>query len=444
MRLVDLAVAAMLWQSALLVNIGAVALPEHLRFERDVALPAQAAGLACVALDAAVMAHTASAAHNDLRLYRGYPGSAAQAEVPYLLTESGPEPVDATEIAVEHLRRGPAGAVLFDLAMPGRMYSELDLQIGLRNFVGTAVVTGEDSRGRRKALGSFGIFDLSGQHLGRWTALLLAESDLPLLHVELDLRTAGGLPVTGVPLGMVEGVAVPPSRARQTVFTPVAVTNRVLPEGEASVATLRVPAHVPVEQVRFGFVGDAVGNFARPVLVEARATGQAPADTEVVHAGLIEHVRWPSGDPRLNPIEVSEDKLEATLGATLGDNAEVRVAVENGELPPLPIRSVTLAMRERRVCFEASPGANYTLRYGDPALAAPLYADEPRMGAGQPILAGHLGPERRKPQWRPRQETRSYLARHPEMFWLTVLVCCGMMGGTALHYVQHRGGAARA
>ena len=211
-----------------------------------------------------------------------------------------------------------------------------------------------------------------------------------------------------------------------------------------TVAVLHVPAHVPVERIRFTLPAGYPENYFREVLVRARAERDPAAETEAMDAGAIQHVRWPSGDPRLNPIDVTSDTVDATTGATLASSATVRVLVANGAQPPLPIKAVTLEMRERKLCFFAEPGATYTLRYGDPALRAPLYDVTALPEIKEAPLAAAFGPEQRNPQWHPREDTRPYLDRHPEVFWLIVLACGGMMGGTALQYVQHRGGHGRA
>ncbi len=441
--------AVIFWQTSVLVNLGAPAAPEHLRYERAVRMPPDARGIACVALDATVLAHTASAAHNDLRLYRtessGAPaqagaGQAEGDEVPYLLTESGPEPLDAVQATIQHLV-GHGNQLQFDLEMPAGPYSELQLQLRAHDFVGTVVVTGESAQGRTQPLGSFGIFDLHGAGLGRWTNLLLAESSEPVLHLTLGLRHPDGRPINPLQPDLLMGVAVPPSRERQTVYTPVASTNVFTQRGQATVATLHVPAHVPVEGMRFRLHPGSHPNFAREVLLTARADDEPFNDPETLDAGLFEEVRMPSGDPRLNPIDVRENSLHATLGATLGSAATVEVAVENGNAAPLPLQSVSLEMRERRLCFPLSPHSGYTLRYGDAALAAPLYPDPPQRSGSS--VAAELGPERRNPQWTPRHDNRPFLDRHPEVFWLILLACAGMMGGTALQFVQHRTGEDR-
>ena len=449
MKLSGLLAAFLLWQSAVLVNIGTPADPEHLHLQRQLILPEGASGRICATLDATVLAHTASPAHDDLRLYRAYPGAPGQAETPYLLTESGPEPVAAAEATVEHLARD-GDRLVFDLRMPPRPYSEVQLRLRLRDFVGTAVVTGEgaagDAGGRgvaanlRGALGTFPVFDLNAEKLGRWTVLPLAETSAAVLHVALSLRTPAGTPVHGVPLAVVEGAAVPPSRERQTRYTPVASTSQLVQQGAVTVATLQVPAHVPIEQVRFTLKAGSLGNFYREVIVRARPVGNGSLETETMDAGAIQHVSLPSNDPQLNPIDVTEDTVQATLGATLAERATVRVVVANGGQPPLPLAAVTLEMRERQVCFLREPGAVYTLRYGDPTLAAPIYDDTLLTAAEGTAVEAQLGPERRNPQWRPRRDARPYFDRHPEVFWLILLVCGATSGAAALHYVQHRGG----
>ncbi len=436
MRIPELLAAALLWQSASLVNIGTAAAPEHLKFQRELSMAADAQGLTCATLNAEVLAHTASAAHNDLRIYQGYPGSPAQAETPYTLTESGPEPVGDAEASVGDVVRS-GGDLRFDLHMPSRAYSEVELRLRMHDFVGTVVVTADEPRGGRRNVGTFGIFDLSGEGLGHWTFLPMAETAAPVLHIVLSLRTPEGLPLASVPPAVVAGAAVPPSRERQTVYTAV-TSGTVSRSGSNTVAVLHVPAHVPVERISFALPNGFGSNYSREVLVRAKTDGDPAAETETMDAGAIQHVRWPPGDPRLNPIEVTEDSVDATTGATLAGKATVRVSVVNGRLPPLPIERITLAMRERKVCFIAAAGMRYTLRYGDPALAAPVYDQIVPADPTKPPLVAQLGPERRNPQWRARTDGRPYLDRHPEVFWLAVLACAGMMGGMGLHFVQHR------
>lgn len=433
MKLAAAVAYAMFLQSPTVVNIGAPARPEHLRYQRP--LVVGASGMACAVLDATVLGHTASPAHSDLRLFRSLPGE-PESEESYTLTESGPEPVADTEATAEHVVAN-GNRLSFDLRMPVRPYSQVRLQLALKNYIATATATGLDAGGRPQPLGSVAVFDLSAQHLGHWDSLLLQESSWPVLHIDLDVRTPAGAPQGNLQPQMVLGAEVPPSRLRQTRYVPTVSTPVIDQRGFLSVAMLRVPAHVPVERVAFEFKAGDNANFAREVTVSARADGTPITDTEALDAGTVEHVDLPSGDPRLYPINLREDALDATLGATLVRPATVLVAVDNAGRAPLPIRSVVLEMRERKLCFFADREGSYTLRYGDPALTAPAY-DESALAVPAEPLAVRLGPESVNPHFQARQDRRPTLQRNPEFFWLAVLLCGGMMGGTALHHVQHR------
>ncbi len=435
MKLPGALLAAVLWQSPLLVNIGAPARPEHLRYARSVHVLSGGSGMSCAVLDATVLAHTASSAHSDLRLFGRLPGQ-PESEVAYTLTESGPEPVADTEAAAEHVTVS-GNRLSFDLRMPARPYSEVKLRLRMQNFVATAAVEGRGVHGEGQPLGSVAVYDLSGQHLGHWSSLLLGELNWPVLHVVLDVRTPAGAPLADLTTAMVGGAEVPPSRLRQTLYVPTVSTRVIDQRGFLSIAMLRVPAHVPVERVAIDVAPGFTANFAREVTVSARADRAPITDTEALDAGAIAHVSLPSGDPRLYPIAVREDALDATLGATLVRPATVLVAINNNGRGPLPIRSVTLEMRERKVCFFADRESIYTLRYGDEALTAPAY-DESALKLQSTFLEAQLGPERENPHFQARHDSRPLLTRHPELFWLVVLLCGGMMGGSALHHVQHR------
>ena len=66
--------------------------------------------------------------------------------------------------------------------------------------------------------------------------------------------------------------------------------------------------------------------------------------------------------------------VESLLATNVRSDALVTVAVENGDDAPLPLHSVELQMRQRTLCFEAEPGAEYLLRYGDASpVRSPVY-----------------------------------------------------------------------
>ena len=101
--------------------------------------------------------------------------------------------------------------------------------------------------------------------------------------------------------------------------------------------------------------------------------------------------------------------------------AEVEIAVNNGDDPPLPIRTISLEMRRRALCFQVAEGQQFTLAYGDPRLEAPVYdlARTYTPSAHSSLVA--LSPEELNPGWRPRPDDRPYTERHPHLLWIALL-----------------------
>jgi hypothetical protein len=266
---------------------------------------------------------------------------------------------------------------------------------------------------------------------------------------------------------MLGPVSVPPSRERQTLYTEVERTDAVetVPApagGTRTVALLRVPAHLPIERLAVALDPDYTANFRRPLTVLAWpshplvtapeppsgpvwvAVGQragAPAaasEVESISAGDLSRVRLPSGDPELRPLDQEQMTADAVLGANLRDAASVEVAIDNGTDPPLPVRSVSLLMRRRSVCFRAEPATRYTLRYGDPGLPPPV--TDPGLRLGGPIAEATLGPETSRPAYGV-EDSKPYLAAHPDTLWALAIALAATLGGTALHRVKRAGGA---
>jgi hypothetical protein len=98
-------------------------------------------------------------------------------------------------------------------------------------------------------------------------------------------------------------------------------------------------------------------------------------------------------------------------------------------------------MRRRTICFLATSGQAYTLRYGDAALAAPVYASTAPTQLS--AVTATLGPEVANPQYVEPQETSPYPARHPELLWIGLLAAAVALGSAARHHFRHRANRAR-
>lgn len=404
-------------------------LPSRFRFERSVLT--KNAGKSCAVLDPLIFAHAAESL-SDLRLLRS-----DGTQVPYVLTLSETA-AERVTIPVRNLV-GNGNQIAFDLDMPARPYTDVVLDLASTDFVATAFVTGRDvaSPGMRQ-LGQFAIFDLSAEHLPRSTVLHLQETALPMLHVEL--RAAPGS--RALRPEMVRGATVPPSREAQTLYTTAVETSDVAQRGQETVATLNVPPRVPIEQVRISLAPGFHGDLNRAVRIEARAVAGTGSRT-AADAGEGETLTGVIARLHLmrDGLLLTTDRMTvpATLGANLQTEATVEVAIENGGSTPLPVSSVELQTRERRICFDMTTKVvPLTLFYGDAHLHAPVYAEAPRLAANHTVQVANLGAEGRNPMFVGQADERPLLRRHPRLFSLGFLLLVCLSGVVALRSTRLR------
>lgn len=427
-----LAIVLLLWQVG---SLGSLSPSRHLLYEREIVLPARASGQACVALDAVVFAHTESAGAGDIRIY-GHE-AAREFEVPFAMTESGPLTLDAQPATPGNVAvRG--GALDFDLSMPEGDYTQVDLQLKPKNFLGTAQVSGVDARGHVTPLGTVALFDLSAQGLARSTVLPLRDVSYPVLRVELRLVDLQGRPIAPEP-SMLTGASVPPSHEDKTVYTTVASATRIEQQGESSVANMIVPPHVPIERALFVLEPQFHGDFLRDATVAAtpmvkgwEATGAA----EGVSGHLFRVDRAAAaGIPAIDSEMLT---ISTVIGANLRSPAHITASIENGGAAPLPLARVDLQMRERKLCFEARPKTKYMLRYGDADLSAPSYGYARHFSpAARPITAA-LGSEQKNPMYVPAGSDEEQRRPGRDLPWILLIAAVSVAGVTALQYVRHK------
>jgi hypothetical protein len=444
----------LLWQLGSQPSAAADPEPQHLHYQRDVQLPPAASGQACVVLDGAVFAHASDITADDLRLYANRPATANSAgsnptvssvETPFAMTESAPQPTDAETVAVQNadLRNG---RLAFDLAMPPRAYTDIDLQLDAKNFLGEADVWGSDAQHPAQvSLGAHAIFDLSRQGLARSTSLSLQESRFSTLHIELHLLNLDGRPLPNLSPGMVTAATVPPSSSAQTLYTTVASTTQIDSQYLWSLATLTVPAHVPLEQVRFVVDPKFTRDFLREVTIAASPIGNGSNSIGAAEsiAGQISRVTRRAVPGEMPAVQSQHLSLDATLGSNLRSSANVLASVHNGSDAPLPIQRVDLQMRERAICFHALPGLAYTLRYGDAMLRAPSYVYARHFQLVASPIVAVLEPERLNPHFVPHSVIEPYGKRHPEMPWTLLIALLAITGVIALQFLRQKQGETR-
>lgn len=379
-------------------------------------------GQTCAVLDAGIYTHAAPGL-TDVRLYRGSESDAR--ETPFVIREAAPVEPQQREIAPLNLgRKGPH--TTFEAAMPEGRYSDVELDISAKDFIATVAVTGAPNESGREGteLGLFTIFDLTGQKLGRNMVLHLPESDLKYLYFSID---------GAVKPEDVHGLTVERVPAKQQYVT-VADTNQVTQNGKETIATFKVPAHVPVERIEL-VVGDPPANFSRdvtvkatPVLVGQQNTDQEPPQPVESSGNLL----------RLHAVREGHkiDEEDLAVGApwvNLGDAGSTwTVTVDNGDDAPLAITDVKLEMAERRLCFDAQAGTNYSLMYGDAALTAPRYDYATLFAPPADAALAALGPEKANPEFEARPDERAFTERHPGLLWVALIAVVAVLGVVAV------------
>ena len=436
--------AALLFQAGTFPSVSnapaPLADPQHLRYVRTLTVPHNASGIACTILDASVYAHAASPSADDLRVFRTAPHTRPQ-EVPFVLSYSEAQPTDAQTATVRN-RALHNGILSFDLDMPPRPYSEVDLDLAAHNFLATAEVTGSAlDNASSKPLGVFTLFDLTDRHLARSTSLALQESTLPHLHVLLHLRTPDGKPFPHPDPSIIQGATVPASREAQTLYTAVASAyNTVTQQNASSVAELNIPAHLPVERVQFTLDPTYKSDFLRNVAITADADTHQPDQPQEAIASQIWRVTRPANantaTPAINDARLS---FPAVIASNLHDSAAIHIAVNNADQPPLPIRAVQLQMRQRTLCFDAIPNSTFTLRYGDNDLRASVYdlGDLAALPA-KPLIAT-LGSEELNPGYIQRHVASTYDQRNPNLFWIALLAAIAVLGSFVSRQAMRQG-----
>jgi hypothetical protein len=405
----------MKWAAVLALALAAAPAPElrYFHFERPIERAAQSAGQTCLFVDPQVFAHAAPELA-DLRVFEG------ATETPYVVRSEVAEVSGDETVALLNLGKN-GNQTAFDAEMPQGPYSDLQLKIAGQNFLATVAVTGsQDQTGKRTRLGSYTIFDLAQQRLGRSTILHLPESDFRFLHFQIE-GPIGPRDVTGLTV-----THAPTSRPK---FVTVAETMASAEKNRTTVIEFTVPTHTPVDRVVF-VPGARPANFSRDVAISVSPVAKPTPNDQTE---LPEPVTYAGNILRVHSLEeghrIDEEELAVNAPQVDFDGAaKWTVTIENHDDTPIQIASVRLEMLERRLCFDAAAGAAYTLYYGDSALAEPQYDYARLFAAAQDSAIAALGAERTNPAYQPRPDERPFTERHPALLWVALIVAILLLG----------------
>ncbi len=127
-------------------------------------------------------------------------------------------------------------------------------------------------------------------------------------------------------------------------------------KGTATHITLKNVGNIPFHSLSM----DAGGLFHRPCRI---ISGDNPETGALFGNGYLYQSTLKGPDPLKNSLSMEIYKPADSLV----------LVIENGDNPPLDIKSLTLEYHADAVIFEPAPGKNYTLQYGNPAASRPSY-----------------------------------------------------------------------
>ena len=407
-------IAAFCWQRV----FAGPAIP-YFKYQRPV--QAQPGGQRFVAVDEQIWKN-ARRDLGDLRLYSG------QQEVPYaLMVERGSREQDSKDIRVlqQSLVGGKTQFVL-DMTDVAE-YDHIDLKLTTKNFVAHARVEGqEDLHGKDWALLAESIlYDLSKENLGGNSMLRLPLSTYKYLRVTIDgpvkpadivgassefrqeqkavWRDVGGAPTVAE---MTAGAARNDSSRRS---------------GKVTVLTFAVPENVPVNRVTFE-IDAAQPNFRRSVQVE----GEKDA---YVGSGEIDRVHMVRQGQKIDT-----DDYDVSFSAV--GQKTIKVTIDNGDDPPLKIKSARLQQLEHRLYFDAPASGPLTLYYGDEKLDAPVYDYAKLFLLAKDVAPAQLGAEQTNAAFTGRPDERPWTERHPAVLWIAIVAAVLILGAIALRSMK--------
>lgn len=395
---------------------------KYFRYERPIQSFPQQSGQSCLVLDPGIFAHAAPQLA-DLRVYRD------GAETPFVLRTANT--AESVEKSITPLNLGSRGGqTVFDASLPEGQYSDLQLAVTGKNFIATVTVTGsqEQTGSAGTKLGSYTIFDLTGQKLGRSTVLHLPESDFRYLHFRINGPI---LPES------VTGLSVVRLPASQPKYQTVAESSRITEKGHTSVLEFIVAAHVPVDRIAFT-PGASPALFSRDASIHVMPVSQSPAPETaqplrtVTSYGNLLRVHSMQNGRRIDEERLAIDAPWVDFSTP----TKWTITIENGDDAPLRLESVQLQMLERSLCFEAEANARYTLFYGDPALAAPSYDYAKLFTPQAHAFQIAVGPEQPNSEYQSRPDARPFTERHLALLWVVLAAVIALLGAIALRSAQ--------
>jgi hypothetical protein len=114
----------------------------------------------------------------------------------------------------------------------------------------------------------------------------------------------------------------------------------------------------------------------------------------------------------------------------------IKVAIENGDDPPLRLSSARLQQLERRLYFDPPAAAPLTLYYGDEKLEPPVYDYAKLFLLAKDATPAQLGGEEANSAYTGRPDERQWTERHPAVLWIAIVAAVLILGAIALRSMK--------
>jgi hypothetical protein len=114
----------------------------------------------------------------------------------------------------------------------------------------------------------------------------------------------------------------------------------------------------------------------------------------------------------------------------------IKVTIDNGDDPPLKIKSARLQQLEHRLYFDAPASGQVTLYYGDEKLEPPVYDYAKLFLLAKDAAPAQLGGESANAAYTGRPDERPWTEKHPAVLWIAIVAAVLALGVIALRSVK--------
>jgi hypothetical protein len=306
-------------------------------------------------------------------------------------------------------------------------YDHINLRLAAKDFVAHARVEGQDDlRGGHWAwLGESILYDLSKEKLGGNSVLRLPLSVYRYLRVTIDGPVkpddilGASAEFRQEQKAVWRDVGGAPTVAELSAGTARGDSYRAIRKG--TVLIFAIPENVPVNRVTFD-IDPAQANFRRSVQVE----GDKDA---YIGSGEIDRVHMVRSGQKID-----SDDYDVNFSAV--GHKTIKVIIDNGDDPPLKIKSARLQQLERRLYFDALASGPLTLYYGDEKLDPPIYDYAKLFLLAKDAAPAQLGTEQTNAAYTGRPDERPWTEKHPAVLWIAIVAAVLILGAIALRSMK--------